>query len=399
MIKVIIFIIVFALAIIFGKELSNSQGFVQIATENYIVASSLSTTVILICALFIIFYFAIRFIVKFIALPKGTARFFSNISAKKAIALQNDATIAYYQGEYERVLSLLKKSNSDIKNLPFASKFIMADCAFKLNNYELTRQILSSMLKDDNTKIASIIFRAKLNIKVGNTKAAREELDAIKNNCKFSSISKLLLQCYQKEHDFEQIIKLIPTLKRLKIISNDQLLQLFNSNINYLLQKAQSSDEVEQVHNLIPRKDRQEPAVLGPIINKYVHLGDLNRAKRLCLHYINNTIDPEILESISCFEISMPEVLSALRKIENDNVIASKVNAPLLKAIANLEFNAGNLDEAKKYYLKAYELVKSDSIALSLAKIYTQTRQYDLANDYFSKILSKNTNILQLKEI
>lgn len=372
-------------AVFIGPRLADSQGFVHIATDTYIVETSLTTASIILVVSFFVLHFVLNLIMGSVKIPKITANWFSKRSSKKKIALQNEAFLAYEEGAYARSLALIKKAGSE-KEVPANCLLLAAKCAFNLNDLDACRNYIDQAEKHSSTSIAACkILRAKLNIKVGNTQAAIDNLDEIKRDSYTSAIStKLLYECYTKENNFEKLHELVTSLKKHDLATKEEIEKINSKYIDYRLNKASSIDEINAVVNSLDRNLRQDPSVMGPIIRKMVELGDLNHASKYATKILAGHSTPEFLESIATWKMSVPSVLNELQKMVQNNAIGSQINVPLLKALANLELQSGQLTEAQGHLNQALEISKTPDLYLMAARVNENLKQFEDATKFFS---------------
>ena len=208
MIKLIILIAILSLAVIAGPFTSESQGFVHIAAGNYIIETSL-TSAVLIAIIFTSALFIILSIIKrFIKIPVGASSWLRRHNRIKSGSLQDMAYIAYEEGEYERTLSLLAKSGKT-SELPLHALFVGAKSAFNAGNYDKCREYLDrAEVLNEEAKKASKIIRAKLNLRLNNSKAALEELSSLRQSQRNKLICRLYLLCYQHENNVEKLAEI-----------------------------------------------------------------------------------------------------------------------------------------------------------------------------------------------
>ena len=109
MIKIIIAVLLLCGAVFLGPRLADSQGFVHIATECYIIETSLTTAIILAIVSFVVLHIVVNLINRSIRLPKLTARWFVNRKAKKLQSLQNEAFLAWLNIFRLRIISIMSK--------------------------------------------------------------------------------------------------------------------------------------------------------------------------------------------------------------------------------------------------------------------------------------------------
>lgn len=391
MIKFILLTLILLATIIAGPYLVNSQGFVHIATNDYVIETSLTTACIILVSSILILLLVLDLIKRFISVPSVANRFFSKLGAKKTFNLQNEAALAFEEGEFNRAYSLCKKSSS-LDKMPNYIKLIMAKSAFELGKYEKTTEILNLLQKDKKTATASSILRANLNLKIGNVDAALKILNSLKESHSSKTINSLIFESYVKEGNFEVVIPLMPELLKQNIITKDKASAIYTSYISDKLKVAKNREEVLEIQNTLPKQIRKEGPIIASIIRKLIVCGDIANAKNLTLQHLKKDCSNDLLDSIALWDISIPEILKQLQGMESQNVLASQSNTHLLKAIGNLELKAGLIDEAKAHYEKALDISKSASTYRTLAQIYSQLNEFDKASTYYELAAKQDIN-------
>lgn len=389
MLKILIFIIILCAAIFAGPYLADQQGYVHITTDNYIVETSLTTAVAIAVVSFIVLYFAVSLILKIFRMPRGTKVFFKRRGEKKTLNLQQEAVLAYEEEDYSRALALVKRSGK-MESLPVESLFIGARAAFTLQKYELCSKFLDEAKKrSKQSLISSSIIRAKLNLEIGNGKAALDVLDELKQTYNSKLITKLTLQCYNVEHDDEKIAKMTPLLVRQQLISRETAQEQARSGLIDNISKAKDSSELNSVISGMDKKVKQDPSVIGALTTRLLELGDVNSARKYSLSLLKKNLDPGFLGCVARWPLSIPDVLSFLKKQAEDNKLGTGVNVPLLKALGNLEFKSGQIKDAQEHLEKALELKQSGEIYYMLAQIMSAQRLYDKACEYYQSALER----------
>lgn len=388
MLKLLLFILILCAAVFAGPWLADSQGFVHIAGGDYVVETSLTTAVILLIIAFIVLFFLGNLLIKLWRMPRGTRKLMVRRKARKASSLQEEAALALAEGDSSRALALIEKIGPASK-LSVECLFTGARAAFNKENYELCRTYLEEAKgRDKQSFIASGIIRARLNMQIGNNKAALEVLDELKDkNVRSKEISRLTFECYRNDNDKEHLKELVPSLLRSHVITREEAAACLQQDMQDKAAAASGKDVLTLADSL-SRKDRQNAQVVAPVISKLVSAGELNRARKLTLDILKkHRQTPEFLESIGNWTDTIPEVLALLKKQAEKNLIASDMNVPLLKALGNLSFKAGELKDAQEYYEKALQLSKSSDLYLKLARIMTAQRLFERATNYYALAL------------
>lgn len=385
MIKLILVILFTSLAVILGPLLADSQGFVHIATNSRIIETSITTAIVIyILSVFIIF--AVYAILKKIYLvPKGTLRAFKLRANKKKLSQQDEAEIYFEQGEYEKALSLFKHINS-IKKMSEKSLLTAAQCAFHIGLYDYTRQALDEAEKrGKNVKLAAEVIRARLNLDIGNPKASLEFLEATKGNISNASVLHMFVKCYSELGLTDKIVAMSKELVNNNVLSDEEARKYYLKNIQEKLSKASTIDEVDNCFKDLTKYDKKEPKIISAFIYKMIKLGDVNHAKTLSLSLLKQDPDPFFLDSVSTWEIAIPDVLVSLKKYAAKNMITTQVNLPLLKAMANLEYKSGLLRDALADYKQALSIEQSPDLYIRVGTILTGLQNYPEATEYFAR--------------
>lgn len=385
MIKLLTFIILTSAAVILGPMLADTQGYVHISTTSHVIETSI-TTAFTVYLFSLITIFIVYFVVKkIISIPKGALTAFRVRAKIKNHSIQDEAIIKFEQGEYERVLSLLEHADP-IEHMTEKSLLIAAQAAFFTGNYEFTRQALNEAeSRGKDARIAANIIRAKLNYKIGNVKAALEFLD--KNDKKFlnQNVLKLYYDCYNSLNDLEKLQEITPHLLKFKVIDEQQAHEIYVRQVEAKLTSTTNVDELNKVLKKLPKADKKDPKIMGAFAYKFIRLGDANKGREIAMDILKVKPDSNFLESVSRWDIAIPDVLSLLKKYAQKNLITSQINQPLLKAIANLEFKSGLLRESLDDFNQALSISPSSDIYMKMGAICSALQNYTQANEYYSK--------------
>lgn len=398
MIKVLILLAFTGVAIILGPLLADSQGFVHIATNSTIIETSITTAVI-IYILSIVFLFVLYTVTKKIYnLPIGTLKAFKHRALKKKKTLQDEAVIYFEQGQYENALALLKHT-APIEKMTENALLVAAQCAFHIGLYDYTRQALDeASSRGKSAKIASEIVRAKLNLNIGNEQAALENLDNIKSDIKNKAVLEMYYDCYKRTGKLSKILEISKDLVKFKVLSAEQVHEIYLQNIHTMLSDASTIEDLDRIYKQLSKNDKKDQTIMGAMVFKMLKLGDINRAREISLSLLKLEHTASFLETISNWEIAIPDVLIALKKHAAKNLITTQVNLPLLKAMGNLEHKSGLLRDALADYKQALSIQQSSDLYLKVGSILASLQNYPEATEYFARAnqLSSEENSLKL---
>ena len=385
MIKILLAVALLCAAVFLGPRLADSQGFVHIATDNYIVETSLTTAIILALVAFLVLHVLINLLNRSVKLPRSTSRWFTKRRQHKQQLLLGEAFLAYEEGAYQRALGLIRKYGSK-GELPASLLFLAAKSAFKLGDLVNCRTYLDQAEQSpSSSQLACHLLRAKLNLKLGNAPAALENLDQVKKDSYTNAITtKLLSECYEQEGEYDKLISLLPQIKKLKLLDDDAYQALTQRTLGALVERTQDSNTVVSLINKLSRAERADASLMTPLITKLVALGDSVNAGKYATSLLKHSGAEPLIEAIATWREAVPAVLAELTRQEKQNQVGAQTNLPLLKALANLELKADKLSEAKAHLKQAFSLGKGPELYLLAAELNERLAQYDEATKFFA---------------
>ena len=397
MIKLVLLIAVLCIAIIAGPMTSESQGFVHIAAGNYIIETSLVSAVVITVIALAVLCLVLGLVKRFIHIPRGAARWLRLRSRQKALTLQDNAYLAYEEGDYAQTLNLLDKSGA-IEDLPLHALFVGAKSAFNYGEYDKCRAYLDQAAAiNEDAKAASKIVRAKLNLRINNSKAALEDLSALRPNQRNKLIYRLYLLCYQHENDVMKLAEISSELVKHKLITEDEAAAIETRSFDLRLGKAQNAAELQQLWKSLSKQIRKDPGAIGLYAKRLIQTGDISTARTMSMSVLKNGLDPEFLEAVSQWDACIPDVLKYITN--KSDAISGGVNLPLLKAKANLELREGLLQEALDDYRAALEFSPTAEIYNKIGQVLARQQNYAEAADYFIKASSAKDSEPNLSRI
>ena len=385
MIKICIALLVTCAAIFIGPYLADSQGYIHIATNDYIIEMSVVTGTVLTVIAFIIFYFAVNFVLSVMHLPHGASLMLKRRADKKQITWQNNAFIAYEEGDFKRTLALFNKAPKK-NQIPTFTKFIAADAAFELGDYAKTTAILDEIEKSDpHAKVAVAIVRAKMNFKLGNVEAALETLQPLK--LKDSSfISKISYQSLKNENDFEGLAEMAPRLISDKIIDDHEANNIYTAAFTQKLALLTKTNEALALRKLLPKKVRYILPINTQLLLKIDEFKDTNAVNKLACDLLSHNQDePELYKAISNLQSALPKVREAVGKKLEMHAADDEAKCSMLKALAQLESNENLNEKACEHLLAAMQIKEDADICYRLALIYSKLRLFEKASQYFMR--------------
>ena len=393
MIKVCLALFITCAAIFLGPFLADSQGFVHIATNDHIIEFSIITGLLLAIIAFVIFYFIVNLILNVLHLPQGASSLLKRHADKKSQSLQNNALIAYEEGDFKRALALFNKTcKAKDSNFTF-TKFIAANSAFELEDYAKAREILDDIAKNDKqAALAVAIVRAKMNLRLGNIEAALDTLKPIK--LKDSTFfSKLSYQNLKHNNDYEGLAKMAPQLLDDKVITEDEATQIYAQDFANQLNEITSATEAIALKKALPKKVRYKLLINSYLMKKLDDLNAIAPLNKLTRDLINHNDDASTLfHAISKLNSPLPEIRMMVEDRVNKHSANDEEKNALLKALSQLENNDNLHDNAYEHLLAAQKIRNDADVCERLGVTLSKMHLYEKASEYFNLALKKSAN-------
>lgn len=389
MIKIIIAVVFLCGAIFLGPRLADSQGFVHIATNNYIIETSLTTATVLGVIAFLILHVLVNILFGSFKLPKITFRWFGANREKSRLKLQSKAFLAYEEGNFNKSLGYLNKIGTE--HLPTHCLFLAAKSAFELDDLEGCRKFLDlAEEREDSSDLSCKLLRAQLNLKLDNTEAALENLSSLENDSHSNAmITRLLCECYERDGNYEKLSELLPTLKTQKVFEQETFERIAQRCLEYKLSSTQSESNVLSLVDNLSRSEKKNAAFMVPVVKQLVKLGSLEQADKYAVTLVkeDDGDSKDLYNTISQWPKASSTLLQALEHKSVELGESVKKNVPFLQALANLELQSEKFNEAKGHVETALAVQSNKDGYMLAAELSKRTNNEDDANRYMQLAL------------
>ncbi|VAW94726.1 Uncharacterized protein EC-HemY in Proteobacteria (unrelated to HemY-type PPO in GramPositives) [hydrothermal vent metagenome] len=271
----IVFLIVLLLSVFIGLFANHDTGYVLIGRGYYTVELSLTLYVVLQLASFMSLYAIIRVGLKTWHMPTIIRRWKKRNQRQKAHSASNIGLMQLAQGQWKKAENTLIKSAKNSET-PLLNYLSAARAAQKRNAPERRDEYLElaqNQVTKNKTKneFAIQITQAELQIAHGqfdNAKALLKNLKQLKPN--HPQVLFLLFQLYSKQKDFDPLLDILPHVRKLKLVPNDELTAVELELYRYALKKLkdQTASEITKFWKIIPKNCQKNDS----LFQLYAHL-------------------------------------------------------------------------------------------------------------------------------
>ena len=226
MIKIFILVLVLILGLFVGPEFAGNQGYVLISIANQTLEMSV-TTLGTIIFLLILGLFILEFVIrKLFSIPTATTHWVLTRKTSKARALTQTGLLKLLEGDWKQAEKLAIKGaeNSDA---PLLNYLAAAEAAQYRGDIESRDHYLQQASDMGQNNLATALTRAKLQYHQGQYEEALASLkDLQEAHPRNKVMLSLLKDTHIKLNDWQALLKLMPTLTKNDVVTEEQAAQL-----------------------------------------------------------------------------------------------------------------------------------------------------------------------------
>ncbi len=397
LLKLIIFVI---LAFILGFLVTSEHGQVIMLFGNYRIDLTITTLIIIVLVLYLLFYYLTRFWINLNRLPNKLRKWRARHNLLQSRNYLNSAGVNYFEGKYG---SAYKNAMSSInKEFSKDNKFIALMLAFKsacyMRNIEKQEKLLSNLdaykeIKWQLAKLMALVEVQYLEQKYG---ACLDNLNKIINlDKRHIPAHRIMLKVYLKLNNYEKSFEVLNWLIKYdyleKYKAENYKLRVFSG----LFSQAVDIKELNNFYYKLETKDRQNMLLAKFYFDALIRLEQSESAIDLLAKFDNQELSFGLGESI----IILAKKVSEERQIRRLLIICEKLlknnlaNPHLLLTMGILAYFSRLWGNARGYLDASIAIKPSIDGYLYLSFIAKATDNQDLLK-YAEGMLIQNIHTL-----
>ncbi|KGP62376.1 protoporphyrinogen oxidase [Legionella norrlandica] len=321
MIRILSAFIILLLSVVLGIQLNKDPGYILITINNWTIETTLWFAAFGLFFLFIFTYLFIRFCNKIAKTPRMIKKWHSRRLAQRAQATTRKGLIEYSEGYWQKAKNHLIQAlpNADT---PLLNYLTAARAAQKMGDSTLRDHYLREAQQSmPEAKIAVELTQAQLQLANHQWEQALATLKHLQDLApRHHYVLKLLMNLYEEIKDWQQLITLLPELKRNHIISDQAFEQLqLNTYLQAMvdLVKHNQSESVTKLFLSLPKSLTTNPEIIAEYTLFLIKNQEYEQAEhhlRRCLRKEFNNKLIELYSLLPCEENQLLFVESLLKK-------------------------------------------------------------------------------------
>ncbi|HEC16819.1 MAG TPA: heme biosynthesis protein HemY [Sedimenticola sp.] len=243
----IVSLIAMAAAAALALVVQDDRGYILIGYGNWSLETSLAFFVLLVGALFVAFYVAVRIVDNLWTLPKRLRAWSARRSAEEARGTLNRGMVALSEGNWagaeKTLVCMADHSETPLLNYLAAARSAQQQHALERRDHYL--QLAHESMPSADVAIG--LTQAELQLEDGELEEALETLRHLRSKSpKNVRVLRLLKTLHERRGDWQQLLELLPDLRKRHALDQEELQALEISVYGALLDHAaQDSDEAQ----------------------------------------------------------------------------------------------------------------------------------------------------------
>ncbi len=280
------FLIILVLAAVLGIVAYQDNGYVLIGRGHTTIEMSLAFFILLQIGLYLLIAFVLRSIKQTWSLPDIIKQHHQRSKISKAQKTSKQGLIALAQGQWKKAEKALLK-NVDNAETPLLNYLSAARAAQELNEPERRDHYLSMAHKSmPDADFAVELTQAELQLAHGQLEQSLATLEHLRSiSPKHGHVLNLLAQLYEKLHSWNELKKLLPELKKYKVVSTQELYRLQKTVFQHLLKQAatpnEKPDRLITIWQSLPKELKNDADLILDYCDRLIQLKQDNIAEPL----------------------------------------------------------------------------------------------------------------------
>ncbi len=303
----ILALLAFGAAVLITLAVMNDNGYMLLGYGEWTVEGSLAFFLLLNVAAFGLVYAVLRTIAHIWAVPRQVHDWHLRRGTKQSRKLLTQGLVELSEGNWHQAEKDLIRSVGRSET-PMLNYLAAARSAQQQSAHERRDQYLQLAHESmPSADVAVGLTQAELQLDHAQLEQALATLKRLQSIApKHTHVLKLLKELYERLDDWQELSRLLPSLKKHKVIDSEEQQKLEFNIFHHLLTQAAAAEglgELEQVWKKIPKSLRDSEEVMMVFINHLLNRDRSQRAEKLLQEFIDRHWSEDLVELYGRLEI------------------------------------------------------------------------------------------------
>lgn len=366
--------------------IETDPGYVLIAYGDYTVETSVWVGLVLLLFITLVIYWLIRLLHRILGSQNSLNSWLGGRRARVASRQTTRGLISYIEGNWSRARRQLLRGAGN-SEAPMINYLMAARSSHYLNEPEKMREYLGAAEDaESQASIAVELTQAELKLESGQYEQACATLVRARRNAgRHPHVLDLLHRAYYGLKDWEELIKLLPELRKYEVLATDKL-DALERDVHLKLLAASSgpgednAEKLRQVWKSMPAALRQDATVLHDYVELLVNGGHYAAAEKVILRVLKQGWDPTLVREYGLIEAED----SAQQLTQAERWLPDHPDDPqLLLCLGRLSAREKLWGKARDYFENCYRQGHNPEICAELGRLLLALGEPRVAAAYY----------------
>jgi HemY protein len=384
---VITIVLTLALAVGLGSLSMDDPGYIVLSRDPYVVRLPLLLFVLFLFVAFLLLYLLFNFVAGVFRAPKKVKAWRNK---RNENAAQNHTMQGYaglIEGNWSTAeQSLMKKLEHN--KAPLMNYLGAAYAAQQQGNFQRRNSYLDDALSSHPSQYLSVtLTRARLHYQSNELGEARDCLESLrKSSPKSAPGAKLLADVYRDLGDWDSLVKLIPSVRKMKLYPEEEIVRRERMAYENLISSPAllqgDTDRPTTTWNSLPNAKKKDPLVVGDFVKQLIKSGDLKEAETVLRRALNRSYDSELMNLYG--KVNSPFVEYQIQLVEKLKKKHGE-DPQLTLTLARLYRYQNKLELSSDLYQEAIELGAQDDVLADYGSLLEQMGKTEAALQFYKR--------------
>lgn len=381
-------LLVLAASVLLVAAIQHDPGYLLISIGPYTLESSFWVGMILLLVLLSLLIWLFAFGRGLMRSGGALGRWLTDRGYRRSQHQTTQGLIAFIEGNWQTAQRTLARAAAKSET-PLLNYLVAARASHALGDSRQTKHFLK--LADQSTSGASIavgLTQAELQLRSGELEQSLATLTRVRRNAsKHPYVLHLLKSVYVGLKDWQELLALIPELKKFDVLPEDEVKALeLQASINSIEDAARvRSNKMEALESLwqqLPKSAKKSSRVVATYARELVAAGDMIQAEKLIREQLKRDWDKALVNLYGRIEAEDTN----RQLIFAENWLQERNNdAELLLCLGRLSLRNSLWGKAREYFENSRKLENSSEVCAELGRLLAHLGEHEQSNAYFEE--------------
>lgn len=375
-------------SVLLAAAIEYDPGYILISLGRYTLETSFWIGLLVVVSLLGALYFLARFIRRSIDGSTALGQWILGRDYRRSQQQTTQGLIAFIEGNWQTSRRILSRA-AEKSETPLLNYLIAARASHALGDAEQQKALLKKA--EESTTGAAIavgITQAELQLRSGHLEQCLATLMRVRRNAgKHPYVLYLLKAVYEALNDWDEVLELLPQLKKYKVLKSEELISLeLHASKNSLNEAAKSNDDtLDKLRTLwlsFSKAVKKDSDCIACYTGHIIRLGGDVEAEKLIRDQLKKDWNQRL---VSLYGIIAGEDVGK-QLIHAENWLKERNNdANLLLCLGRLSLRNELWGKARDYFETSYKLENASEACAELGRLLARLGEHEKSNEYFHK--------------